>query len=62
MRFKLEVELGNAEMNSAYSLAAALIQVGRHFQAHQPSVRQEAEKKILDNNGNTVGQWVLTSE
>lgn len=62
MKFVLEINLGNAEMNCAYSLAAALIKIGREFQTRQYSIRQEANKKIMDNNGNTVGQWELTNE
>lgn len=62
MKLKLEIELGNAEMNCAYSLAAALIKIGREFQTRQYSIRHQMDKKIMDNNGNTVGQWELTNE
>lgn len=64
MRFSLEIELGNAEMQSFQDLRDALKQVAiklgsrQHCLSGAPSDGDGS--KIMDGNGNSVGKWEIT--
>ncbi len=54
--FKIEIDLGNEEMQSGEDIAAALEKVASQVRAHK---RPEPfhSLRIHDRNGNTVGGW-----
>jgi hypothetical protein len=60
MKFIVEIELGNAQMQKGEDIAEALIRVGKglnpEFLADQPT----GKRKILDLNGNVVGYYQVT--
>jgi len=64
MRFSLEIELGNAEMQSFQDLRDALKQVATKLGSRQHCLGGAPSdgdgSKIMDGNGNTVGKWELT--
>jgi hypothetical protein len=67
MKFKLQIELGNAEMRTSHHLSRALYEVLEKITAGNLVPKAEREKLpvdgiISDNNGNRVGSWELTKE
>ncbi len=63
MKFKLEIDLGNAAMQSFGDIANALLKVSNKLdernECGQTPNGQDLER-IRDVNGNTVGKWKLT--
>lgn len=57
MTFHLEIELGNDAMQSGEDLARALKQVAKYLAFNTCKLTQADGKKIMDANGNSVGQW-----
>ena len=61
--FRLEIELGNDAMQTDDDIATALEAVATRLRAHQYTQSQDdVERGIVDVNGNTVGDWVLSWE
>ncbi len=61
MRFVLEIDLGNEAMESAADVRRALAHVAGTL--HSPEAWTEydtATHPIRDDNGNRVGQWMVT--
>ena len=56
MKFKLEITLGNAQMNDYEDIINALADVQKKLAEHVP------ESKIRDINGNTVGKYNIIKE
>lgn len=57
-RFTLEIELGNAAMQTGEDVAEALDRLGSVLgDMTEPS--QQGAGRIRDLNGNTVGHWAL---
>ena len=54
MTFRLRIEMGNAEMCSEWDVADALKVVAQRLQ------KGEQTGKIMDLNGNTVGEFKFT--
>jgi hypothetical protein len=52
--FRLYIELGNDAMQGPSDLAEALRDI-----ADKVEVRAEYPQKIMDVNGNTVGEWTV---
>ena len=52
-KFKLTIELGNDAMSSTSDLAAALVRVSEQI------LDGYMRGYILDNNGNTVGEYMM---
>ena len=60
MTFKLEIELGNDAMQSAYDVALALSEAVRQLTLHRgysEPLQHEEQGSIRDVNGNRVGSW-----
>jgi hypothetical protein len=66
MKFKIEIVLGNAAMQTGFDVAAALESVrgqimsgwGDHPMGNNPDGREP--RAIRDVNGNAVGFWKVT--
>lgn len=58
MKFKLEIEMGNEEMNEPAALAEALEQVAEKLYVLDASVLK-ARGFVPDANGNIVGKWMI---
>jgi len=58
MKFKLEIQLGNEEMNDVFNITEAL----ENVICDLPDTEQLEPTKgsIMDINGNTVGHWEIT--
>lgn len=55
-KFKLEIELGNAAMQTRRQVAGALRRLAEEID------RNKDKGSILDLNGNTVGTWSFEKE
>jgi len=55
-KFKLEIELGNDEMNSPARVADALKELLQVLYSAEEKVRS-LKARIADDNGNSVGKW-----
>ena len=55
-KFKLEIELGNDEMNSPARVADALKELLQVLYSAEEKVRS-LKARIADDNGNVVGKW-----
>lgn len=53
--FKVEIQLGNDAMRSHWAIGNVLLQIGRRVKAG------EEEGRIHDENGNTVGFFVVAN-
>lgn len=58
MKFKLEIELGNAAMLTAENVAGALNRVS--YELDTSETPGGLSGNIRDINGNTVGSWKFT--
>lgn len=60
MKFTLEIELGNAAMQTSWDVGQALRELGTKYQngSDGPDIRDAG--KVHDLNGNTVGKWEVT--
>lgn len=58
--FRLSIELGNDDMQTPQDLAQALREMAAKIESKD--LREEGSGKILDDNGNTVGDWELDTE
>lgn len=59
-KFKLRIELGNAEMFTRRHLGRALRQVATMVES--AAFATEDTHKVFDANGNSVGHWLFTTE
>ena len=61
MIFTLEIELGNDAMEQYTDIAGVLRKIARKFdlESTEPITRVDGGK-IMDSNGNSVGQWEIT--
>jgi hypothetical protein len=59
MKFKLEIEMGNAAMRTKNHLCQALRQVATRFISCWYPVAKGESHTIQDANGNTVGRWTF---
>ena len=55
-RFKLDIELGNDAMKTAFAVSTALVQVANKLRKLR-STTPGTSAKIMDENGNSVGSW-----
>lgn len=56
-RFKLEIELGNEEMQSPEHVADALEHLAEVLRENSENVLRNEKQSIFDVNGNDVGYW-----
>lgn len=54
--FTLEIQLGNAAMQTPEDVALALRELAERLEGSGPT-----EGMVRDENGNTVGRWTLVS-
>lgn len=59
--FKLEIELGNDAMKTAFHVSTALVQVANKLRKLR-STAPGTEAKIMDDNGNSVGRWEFAQD
>ena len=57
MTFKLEIELGNDAVRTFSQIAKALAGVAKRLRDNNTRFIAGDTMKIMDDNGNTVGQW-----
>ena len=57
MTFMLRIELGNDAMQTANEIEAVLRKLGQRLPYISDPVEAGDEGSIMDDNGNTVGQW-----
>ena len=64
MKLKLEIELGNAEMQTFGDLADALQGIAGELRnrGYCAQVAREDSGRVRDINGNTVGSWELLED
>ena len=61
MKFFLEIQLGNAEMQTGWHVGTALETVAARVMENDDLALASGEKgKIFDVNGNQVGNWKVT--
>jgi hypothetical protein len=61
MKFKLEIELGNAAMQTGHDVGRALKEVAANLFTAGVGVLESAERGVIhDTNGNKVGVWRVT--
>jgi len=60
-KFMLEIELGDDEMRTPANVAAALRELALKFDEMDPGATNE-EGKIIDDNGNSCGEWSFENE
>jgi hypothetical protein len=58
MKFKLKIELGNAEMTSFSDVAGALTELANRVRGFRLELGDNGG--LRDINGNTVGAWKVT--
>lgn len=61
MKFTLEIELGNAAMETGEHIGRALSLIGRAFAEGQDGPEIRDAGKIKDFNGNLVGKWQVSN-
>ena len=59
MKFTLEIELGNAAMQSPDDVAESLRQVSDLLKHNERFGTTTDTARIFDDNGNTVGEWAF---
>jgi hypothetical protein len=62
MKFKLEIQLGNDAMSTLWDVQLALKKIASELSVFACAKDKEFSKKILDENGNTVGKFGLEAE
>lgn len=63
MKFKLNVELGNAAMETTKDVARALLTLAKMLDAKgDVKVRRPEDGTVRDLNGNRVGTWEFVRE
>lgn len=60
MKFKLDIELGNAAMLEGHDIAEALRKVASQIEHVQHDGLARRTDAIHDLNGNTVGRWKVS--
>ena len=63
MKFKLEIEHGNDGMRSNYHIGLVLKNIANKlFAFSNDKLPCELSEKIIDYNGNSVGEWSFSNE
>lgn len=57
--FTLRIELGNDAMSTIANVANALMRVSRRIVMNEYSLDESMTRGIIDDNGNTVGEWSI---
>lgn len=60
MKFMLEIELGNAAMETGRDVADALNNIAYQLQ-DTTMVLEPTTGKVVDENGNSVGKWEVVA-
>jgi hypothetical protein len=57
VRFRVEIEMGNEAMSTVGDVAFALEKTARKIRAYADPVQSGERGRVLDENGNAVGEW-----
>lgn len=58
-QFTLKIKLGNDAMITGYDIAGALRNIADKINDNEDMRGFSGAKRIMDNNGNTVGSWLV---